>query len=328
MLCHNSTRNVTAWLAIALLIPTLAAAGQSHNDHSASAHDKPWGSSSETIEPMGMGLAPPVYLVSFMFMYIANPEQAAFMPAYSAALPEEVYGCLHSYPFSPENCSYEKMKPYFDAQASQAGPVRNHKTVWPKLCRTDRKWQRLTPNKYRQLEQINEPLGNKRAARMAKLLGIEKDMILTKKQYQCMIAEPRNVSQDIIYNCTRYLSNSNGNMAGIVPLSSYGLFVGPDENARSLCAPGAACLEFNKLFVPEFISDSRLQSLFDIARQCKFEKKLARLLAKTPTLQFGLEGYLCQDSTDEWKPSCIVETACLDKGKRSIDSCQESLVND
>ena len=52
----------------------------------------------------------------------------------------------------------------------------------PKLSLTDPQRQRLTPRKYQYPGQINESLGNKRAARMAQLLGIKSDFVLTERK--------------------------------------------------------------------------------------------------------------------------------------------------
>ena len=54
------------------------------------------GPPSAYVEPFGVALAPPINLINFLFLYVANPEIAAFMPAYRAALPQEVYDCLSS----------------------------------------------------------------------------------------------------------------------------------------------------------------------------------------------------------------------------------------
>src|SRR5262245_57236869 len=53
------------------------------------------------VTPVGVPLAAPVYFVNFLISYFTNPEGAAFMPAYRAALPQEVYTCLVEH---PEGC--------------------------------------------------------------------------------------------------------------------------------------------------------------------------------------------------------------------------------
>jgi hypothetical protein len=283
--------------------------------------------SSESIEPMGMGLAPPIYLVNFLFMYLANPDElGAYMPAYRAALPPEVYECLFNNVDEPEKCSYATMQPFFEAQAlNSGGGSRNKNSVWPDGCQTDPRWQRLAPGKYRHPEQLNEPLGMKRAAQLARLLGITDDMLLTDDQYQCMLGTSGDgdKSREIIRLCTQDLSNSNGNTD--IPLSSYGLFLGEEENVRSLCAPGAPCLEFNKLFLPDFLPNSTQESLFKIARECGFFENLVRLIAETQLIEFAVQGNECQM---DWEPACIVETDCPGNGAQSNNSCQDSLVND
>ena len=49
-------------------------------------------------EPYGVGVTPAVYLVNFMLMYIANPNEAANMPAFRAPVPSSFADCLHTYP--------------------------------------------------------------------------------------------------------------------------------------------------------------------------------------------------------------------------------------
>jgi hypothetical protein len=83
-------------------------------------------------------LAPPVYFVNFLLLYWSNPEVAANMPAYRAALPQQVYECLLE---NPTGCPYPDMAQYFAEQASGRGSRNN--TVWPAQCQTDPQWQAL-----------------------------------------------------------------------------------------------------------------------------------------------------------------------------------------
>ena len=45
-------------------------------------------------EPYGVAVTPAVYLVNFLLLYIANPNEAANMPAYRAIIPSALYDCL------------------------------------------------------------------------------------------------------------------------------------------------------------------------------------------------------------------------------------------
>lgn len=90
------------------------------------------------VQPFGVPLAPPVYFVNFLLLYWSNPEVAANMPAYRAALPQQVYECLLE---NPTGCPYPDMAQYFAEQASGRGSRNN--TVWPAQCQTDPQWQAL-----------------------------------------------------------------------------------------------------------------------------------------------------------------------------------------
>ncbi len=264
---------------------------------------------SATVAPFGVPLAPPIYLVNFLLLYFSNPETAAYMPAYRVALPQEVYKCLFE---NPDGCPYAAMAPFFAEQAAGGGGRQSGKTFWPSSCQTNPRLAVLAPREDRQPDQINEPLGRKKADLLAKLLGIKPDMILTDEEYQCLIgAPPRDVSREIIYACSLDLTNSKGNTD--IPLSSYGLFLNLQGDVASDCAPHAPCLEFNKLFAGP---------LEVIAKQCGFANKLARLVAKTPFLEFVNEGHECQQ---RWMPSCIAEAPCARKGGQSSDKCAAPL---
>jgi hypothetical protein len=200
------------------------------------------------------------------------------------------------------------MEPFFAEQAADGGGSQKPRTFWPNSCQTDPRLGILAPPEDRQPDQINEPLGRKKADRLAKLLGIKPDMILTNEEYQCLIgAPPRDVVHKIIYACTLDLTNSSGNTN--IPLSSYGLYLNQKGNVRSDCAPQAPCLEFNKLFVGP---------LEVIAKQCGFAKKLARLVAETPFLEFVNQGHECQQA---WIPSCIAEAPCARNGGPLNNKC-------
>jgi len=266
--------------------------------------------SKDHVAPFGVPLAPPIYLINFLLLYFSNPETAAYMPAYRVALPQEVYKCLVE---NPDGCPYAEMAPFFAEQAADDGD-RNQKTFWPESCRTTPRLEGLAPTEDRRANQINEPLGRKRADQLAQLLGMTPDVILTDKEYQCLIgAPPRNENQEIIYACSVDLTNSKGNTD--IPLSSWGLYQTSNGDVRSNCAPQAPCLEFNKLFAGP---------LEVIAKQCGFAPKLARLVAETPFLQFVAQGHRCQQA---WMPtSCISEAPCARNGGQSNNKCGPSLL--
>ncbi|HEX6772191.1 MAG TPA: hypothetical protein VF126_09220 [Acidobacteriaceae bacterium] len=271
----------------------------------------PYGPPNVYVEPDGVPLAPPIYLVNFLLLYVSNPEIAAYMPAYRVALPQEVYQCLFE---NPDGCPYPDMAPFFAEQALDSGGSQNKNSFWPSSCQTDPRWRSLAPPENVHPDQINEPLGRKRADRIAALLGIDQSMILTDQEYQCLIGQPpRDVSRAIIYACSANLTNSNGNTE--IPLSSYGLYLNEKGDVRSDCAPHAPCLEFNKLFAGP---------LEAIAKQCGFADKLARMVAKTLFLEFVQEGSACQHA---WFPSCIAEAACPGNGGQSNNSCSASLAH-
>jgi hypothetical protein len=264
---------------------------------------------SATVAPFGVPLAPPIYLINFLLLYVSNPEVAAYMPAYRVALPQEVYKCLHE---NPDGCPYAAMEPFFAEQAAGGGGRQSGKTFWPSSCQTDPRLAILAPPEDRQADQINQPLGRKKADRLAKLLGITPDMILTPEEYKCLIGTPpRGPDRELIFVCSKQLTNSTGN--AVIPLSSYGLGFNMQGDVRSLCAPEAPCLEFNKLFAGP---------LEVIAKQCGFANKLARLVAETPFLEFVNEGHDCQQ---KWMPACIAEAPCARKSGHSNDKCAPPL---
>ena len=264
------------------------------------------------VEPFGVALAPPIYLINFLFLYVSNPEIAAFLPGYRAALPQEVYDCLLE---NPEGCPYADMQQYFDEQAFDGAGSRNKNSFWPSACQGDPRWKHLATPKYRHPDEINQPLGMRRAKQLARLLGIVDDMVLTAEQYQCMItiipSDPiaLNKTREIIYACSNDLTNSIGNAR--TPLSSYGLSLNDEGGVRSNCAPNTPCLKFNSLL------QGPLEAL---AEFCGFEDKLVRLFSprNTPFLQFAFEGNKCQS---RWAPQCIVEAVCPGNGGQSNNSC-------
>lgn len=277
------------------------------------------GPSSAYVEPFGVAVTPGVYLANFLLLYFSSPELGANMPAYMTAIPQEVYQCLVE---NPKGCPYPDMAKYFAEQALEIGGSRNKNTFWPSSCQIDPRWQALAPPVYRQPGQINQPLGRKKADQLARALGMDQEMILTDEQYLCQIGTPpRDSDRKIIFNCSKDLTNSNGN--SVIPLSSYGLSLNEKGEVRSNCAPEAPCLEFNQLAIDG--------SLLDIAKECGFEDKLERLFKQTPLLELLAGGVKCQR---DWGPEgdlgrlwCIVENACPGNGGQSNNSCAPSLAN-
>jgi hypothetical protein len=267
------------------------------------------------VQPFGVPLAPPVYFVNFLLLYWSNPEVAANMPAYRAALPQQVYECLLE---NATGCPYPDMAQYFAEQASGGGNRNN--TVWPAACQTDPQWEALAPREYRSTDQINEPLGTRHAGRLARALGIDQEMILTPQEYACLIGRPGELlrpARELIILCSIEFTNSNGH--SVIPLSSYGLSLNEQAEVRSLCASDestgfkAPCLKANDIFA------GPLQA---IAAECGFERKFFRLLTETPMLKFIDQGNACQT---EWAGACIAETACRGNGAQSNNSCAPPL---
>jgi len=216
------------------------------------------------------------------------------MPAYRAEIPQDVYKCLIE---NPDGCPYADMAQYFDKQALESGGSRNKDTSWPSSCQIDPKWQSLAPPDYQQPDQINQPLGRAKADQLARLLGIDQEMILTDEEYKCMNGTPpRDPSREIIFVCTNDLTNSNGNAA--IPLSSYGLSLNVQGDVRSNCAPDAPCLIFNQL---------AKGPLEKIALECGFADKLRSLVNETPFFELINDSLECQHA---WEPSCIAEGTC------------------
>src|SRR5262249_34518816 len=99
-------------------------------------------------------LTPAIYLINFLFLYIANPDIAAYLPAYKAPVPQPVIDCLKQH---PEGCPYAAFRNLFDEQTVLRGG--SGVCFWPDACREEAKWERLAPREFRLPEEINEPLG-------------------------------------------------------------------------------------------------------------------------------------------------------------------------
>jgi hypothetical protein len=240
-------------------------------------------------------VTPAVYLINFLFLYMAHPEDAANLPAYMAPLPTELVACLRQ---NPTGCPWEEYERYFDLDdtgGSSPTPSRCE-CEWQPDCQLP-DFQELAPTRYQVPSQINRPLGGTRAAEIARLLGIEDSMVLSDDQYQCVIGtEPRTKDQEIIFECIADLTNSIGNAD--IPLSSYGLDISPEGLLRSNCAPEAPCLAFNELLTGP---------LEELMAKCGAEEKFLALVTRTPFLEFGAFGNECQSDS---KPACIVEARC------------------
>lgn len=250
----------------------------------------------DTTEFYGPPISPAIYLVNFLLLYMVNPRVAANMPAYKAPIPKAVVACLEQ---NPSGCPYAAFEHLFDKQTSRNRRLQPNKCFWPVECQLEGKFVRLAPHRARRGKQINKPLGIERAAQLARALGMDESMILTEKQYRCLIGTPgnRTPDQQTFFQCIRQLTNSKGNAA--IPLSSYGLYVNEEGDVRSVCAPDAPCLDVNALLVGPFEQ---------IALQCGFLEKFLRLLNQTPLLRLIPGGFACQN---RHKPSCIIETNCV-----------------
>jgi hypothetical protein len=254
-------------------------------------------------DPYGVAVTPAVYLVNFLLLYIANPGDAANMPAHRTILPPALSACLEE---NPEGCPYAEFARFFDGDAG-----RNTRCPWPTACQTDPRWERLAPSVATHPDQINAPLGMRRAARLARRLGIDADMILTEREYRCTIGTPpRTPNQQTIFRCITNLTNSNGNTE--IPLSSYGLALTDQGDVQSLCAPEAPCLVFNQLFAGP---------LEQIALECGWELKLERMVRETPFLELVDDGHQCQEYAGAGTGACIVGPICppaLDQGRPGV----------
>jgi hypothetical protein len=58
-------------------------------------------------------LTPAIYLVNFLLLYMANPDIAAYMPAYKASIPQPVVDCLEQNP-TGTGCPYADYRQYFE----------------------------------------------------------------------------------------------------------------------------------------------------------------------------------------------------------------------
>jgi hypothetical protein len=61
-----------------------------------------------------------------LFLYIANPQVAANMPAYRAPIPQAVVDCLEQ---NPTGCPYVDFKRFFDEEAIDSGGNQSRKFI-------------------------------------------------------------------------------------------------------------------------------------------------------------------------------------------------------
>jgi hypothetical protein len=274
---------------VAILSVTIAVAVSLWAGPLAAQHVQASRSQGHAHEVYSPSVTPAIYLVNFLLLYMANPDIAAYMPAYKAPIPQPVVDCLEQ---NPTGCLYADYNRYFNEQVFD-----NRECFWPDVCQESPKWAHLAPRKFRQAGDINEPLGRRRADQLAHRLGMDAGMILTAAEYHCVIGTPpRDPDREIIFRCIYNLTNSTGNAA--IPLSSYGLNVTEEGNIRSVCAPGSPCLEFNALF------GGRLEEIF---AECGCLDKFLRVVAETPLLQLIEDANPCQESGE---PACLIETTC------------------
>lgn len=287
-------RSVFVVIATLIVFSSVVVAAEHHIPATNAAIMSEAGSKSRSVlvEPYGVPVTPAVYLVNFLLLYMTNPSEAANMPAYRAAIPLELYDCLKE---NPEGCPYDEFEGFFDKQDFDNGA-----SILPIECRAEPRWEVLAPSIAKHPDQINEPLGVKRAERLARRLGIDKSMILTDVEYQCTIGTPstRTQDQETIFQCINNLTNSNGNTD--IPLSSYGLAITDQGDVQSLCAPQAPCLIFNDLFAGP---------LEKIAFQCGWASKLTAMVRATPFFHFVDLGHQCQLFGGAGTGgACVVET--------------------
>jgi len=295
--------NVFIIIATLAVFSSVVVAAERHisGQNAATKSERPSKGRSLPVEPYGVGVTPAVYLVNFLLLYMANPTEAVNMPAYRAAVPQELYDCLQ---LNPEGCNYDEFEEFFDNPA-----VDGRASILPRECRAEPKWEVLAPSIAKHPDQVNEPLGKRRADWIAQRLGIDpQTMVLTDTEYNCTIGTPETRTQDpdreTIYQCINNLTNSKGHTD--IPLSSYGLAISdattPNgaENVQSLCAPQAPCLVFNDLFAGP---------LEKIAYQCGWLGKLESMVRTTPFFRFVARGHECQQFGGAGSGgACVVET--------------------
>ena len=87
---------------------------------------------------------------------------------------------------------------------------------WPDHCKGEKtQYSHLAPEFTSDPEKINQPLGIKKARKIAFELGIKKSMLFTRQEYREFIgtraSRKMNPNQALIYNCVQVLTNSSAN---------------------------------------------------------------------------------------------------------------------
>ena len=142
---------------------------------------------------------------------------------------------------------------------------------WPDHCKGEKtQYSHLAPEFTSEPEKINQPLGIKKARKIAFELGIKKSMLFTRQEYREFIgtraSRKMNPNQALIYDCVQILTNSSANPIKVdtdgdrkpdekVILGSCGLSViNNDSQAyvqtdwyETSCGYEANCLQFNSL---------------------------------------------------------------------------------
>ena len=255
-----------------------------------------------TSEYFGVPLTPGIYLTNFELLYTLNPSVAANLPAYMAPIPDELVACLKNNNLT--GCPYNDYKKYLNNPSNNIDAATSTKCIWGDDCKISPILQRLAPPRYHTTKQINQPLGQSKATKIAKALRLDKKMILTESEYQCFLGNEatRTDDQKIINQCVANLTNSRGNAK--IPLSSYGLSLVTVNNEQYLqtdCADGAPCLEFNNLLAGP---------LERLAFKCGFFKKLTRMVTRTPFIRVAFNGVNCQNLSIS---GCIAEATIITK---------------
>ena len=135
---------------------------------------------------------------------MANPDLAAYMPAYRAPIPQPVVDCLEQ---NPMGCPWADYRRYFDEQVFD-----NRECFWPDVCQENARWARLAPRKARRPEQINEPLGGDGLISSLTSLTWMQELHPrpTNRNQRVIGTRPRDHDREIIFRCIYNLTNSNG----------------------------------------------------------------------------------------------------------------------
>ena len=84
---------ITVTIPVFLWVGPLAARPSEASPNDAAAH-----------EVYAPSVTPAIYLVNFVILYMANPDRAAYMPAYKAPIPQPVVDCLEQNPMGLPLC--------------------------------------------------------------------------------------------------------------------------------------------------------------------------------------------------------------------------------